>query len=40
MSFLREHGCDEMQGSYFSEPLAEEDFLRLLKSAASGTAAA
>jgi diguanylate cyclase (GGDEF)-like protein len=41
LSFLREHGCDEMQGYYFSEPLAEDQFLRLLQSSvASGTAAA
>jgi len=28
-----------MQGYYFSEPLAEDEFLRLQKSAASGAAA-
>jgi EAL domain-containing protein (putative c-di-GMP-specific phosphodiesterase class I) len=30
-SALREHGCDEVQGYYFSRPLAAvelEDFLR------------
>jgi diguanylate cyclase (GGDEF)-like protein/PAS domain S-box-containing protein len=31
LRFLREHGCDEMQGYYFSKPLAESEFLRLLQ---------
>ena len=31
LSFLREHGCDEMQGYRFSGPLAEDEFLRLLQ---------
>jgi diguanylate cyclase (GGDEF)-like protein len=35
LSFLREHGCDEMQGYCFSEPLAEEEFLRLLQNSAA-----
>ena len=26
MSFLRAHGCDEIQGYYFSRPLAAADF--------------
>jgi EAL domain-containing protein (putative c-di-GMP-specific phosphodiesterase class I) len=26
MSFLRDHGCDEIQGYYFSRPLAVADF--------------
>ena len=30
--FLREHGCDEMQGYYFSRPLAEDAFLKLVQS--------
>ncbi|HEY5292469.1 MAG TPA: EAL domain-containing protein [Burkholderiales bacterium] len=37
LSFLREHGCDEMQGYHFSKPLPEDAFLRLLQdSVASG----
>ena len=28
--FLRDHGCDEMQGFYFSKPLAAADFAELL----------
>lgn len=28
--FLREHGCDEMQGYYFSRPLPPQDALRFL----------
>jgi diguanylate cyclase (GGDEF)-like protein len=31
LSFLREHGCDEMQGYHFSKPLPEDAFLRLLQ---------
>lgn len=29
--FLREHGCDEMQGFLFSPPLPEQECVRLLK---------
>ncbi|MBE0619736.1 MAG: EAL domain-containing protein [Burkholderiales bacterium] len=32
LAFLREHGCDEMQGYYCSGPLPEDAFLRLLRS--------
>jgi EAL domain-containing protein (putative c-di-GMP-specific phosphodiesterase class I) len=28
--FLKAHGCDEMQGFYFSRPLAPEDCARML----------
>jgi diguanylate cyclase (GGDEF)-like protein/PAS domain S-box-containing protein len=28
--FLREHGCDELQGYFFSRPLPERDFLALV----------
>ncbi len=31
MSFLRAHGCDEIQGYYFSRPLRPEDFERRLR---------
>ena len=31
LDFLREHGCDEMQGYYFSRPLAEDAFLALVQ---------
>ena len=31
LEFLREHGCDEIQGYYFSRPLAEEAFLQLVQ---------
>jgi diguanylate cyclase (GGDEF)-like protein len=31
LDFLREHGCDEMQGYYFSRPLAEDAFLTLVQ---------
>ena len=31
MAFLRQHGCDEMQGYYFSRPLAEDAFFALVQ---------
>jgi diguanylate cyclase (GGDEF)-like protein/PAS domain S-box-containing protein len=31
LSFLRERGCDEIQGYYFGRPLPAEDFARLLE---------
>jgi len=31
LDFLREHGCDEMQGYYFSRPLPGSDFVALLQ---------
>jgi diguanylate cyclase (GGDEF)-like protein/PAS domain S-box-containing protein len=31
LTYLREHGCDWVQGYYFSEPLPAEDFSELLK---------
>ena len=31
LDFLRAHGCDEMQGYYFSRPLAEDAFLALVQ---------
>jgi EAL domain-containing protein (putative c-di-GMP-specific phosphodiesterase class I) len=31
LTYLREHGCDWVQGYYFSEPLTAEDFCELLK---------
>jgi diguanylate cyclase (GGDEF)-like protein len=36
MSFLRERGCDEIQGYYFSRPLAAGDLAALLASAPAG----
>lgn len=38
LNFLREHGCDEMQGNHCSEPLAEDAFLRLLQASAGVSA--
>jgi EAL domain-containing protein (putative c-di-GMP-specific phosphodiesterase class I) len=36
LCFLRDHGCDEMQGNYFSKPVPEHELARLvLKDAAS-----
>jgi EAL domain-containing protein (putative c-di-GMP-specific phosphodiesterase class I) len=29
--FLREHGCDEMQGYFFSKPLPEDEFLAFVQ---------
>jgi EAL domain-containing protein (putative c-di-GMP-specific phosphodiesterase class I) len=29
--FLREHGCDQMQGYYFSKPIAADQFAELLR---------
>lgn len=31
IGFLRRHRCDEMQGYFFSHPLAADDFMRLLQ---------
>jgi len=31
LNFLRTHGCDEMQGYYFSKPLPLADFEQLLR---------
>ena len=31
LSYLRAHGCDEMQGFYFSRPLSSQDFEQLLR---------
>jgi len=31
LSYLRRHGCDEMQGYYFSRPLPETDFEAMLR---------
>ncbi|RZT11332.1 PAS domain S-box-containing protein/diguanylate cyclase (GGDEF) domain-containing protein [Duganella sp. CF402] len=31
LSYLRRHGCDEMQGYYFSRPLPEADFEAMLR---------
>ncbi|MGZ3181458.1 MAG: bifunctional diguanylate cyclase/phosphodiesterase [Telluria sp.] len=32
LHYLRRHGCDEMQGYYFSKPLPAADFAQLLRS--------
>ena len=32
LAFLRDNGCDEIQGYYFSRPLAAEDFEKYIKS--------
>lgn len=31
-NFLREHGCDGMQGYYFSKPISADEFAILLDS--------
>ena len=36
LDFLRAHGCDEVQGYYFSKPVPADDFARMLE--ASGAA--
>ena len=36
--FLREHGCDEIQGYYFSKPLPENEFVRLLQDSVAPSA--
>jgi EAL domain-containing protein (putative c-di-GMP-specific phosphodiesterase class I) len=36
--FLRRHGCDTMQGFYFSRPLPADEFTRLLTDDAAGRA--
>ena len=30
-TFLRDHGCDETQGFYFSRPIASDEFAALLR---------
>jgi diguanylate cyclase (GGDEF)-like protein/PAS domain S-box-containing protein len=35
-AFLREHGCNEMQGYFFSKPLAAEQFAQLLREQPTG----
>jgi EAL domain-containing protein (putative c-di-GMP-specific phosphodiesterase class I) len=30
LDFLRDHGCDEVQGYFFSKPVPPEEFERLL----------
>jgi diguanylate cyclase (GGDEF)-like protein/PAS domain S-box-containing protein len=32
LAYLRRHGCDEMQGYYFSRPLPEDEFEAMLRS--------
>jgi EAL domain-containing protein (putative c-di-GMP-specific phosphodiesterase class I) len=39
LCFLRDLGCDEMQGYHFSKPLPEDEFLRLLQNSAGYDAA-
>lgn len=31
IKYLQDHGCDELQGFYFSKPVKSSDFLKLLK---------
>ena len=38
MNFLKENSCDEMQGYYFSKPIAPEDFADLLRKHSTVTA--
>jgi diguanylate cyclase (GGDEF)-like protein/PAS domain S-box-containing protein len=37
LRFLRDHECDEMQGYYFSRPLPENEFFRLLQNSAAAS---
>jgi diguanylate cyclase (GGDEF)-like protein/PAS domain S-box-containing protein len=37
-AFLREHGCDQMQGYFFSKPVLAEEFAALLRSHPQGAA--
>ena len=39
LHFLRDHGCDEMQGYYFSEPVPEHEFVRLVHAGSAAGAA-
>ncbi len=39
LSFLRAHGCDEMQGHYFSKPLPEHEFFLLVQNGVAASAA-
>jgi EAL domain-containing protein (putative c-di-GMP-specific phosphodiesterase class I) len=31
MEYLKQHGCNLIQGYYFSRPVAPEEFIRLLR---------
>jgi len=31
VQFLREHGCDQVQGYYYSTPVRFEDFTNLMR---------
>jgi len=37
-NFLKEHDCDEMQGYYFSKPIASEKFAELLRNRIAASA--
>ena len=39
LHFLRDHGCDEMQGYYFSKPVPEHEFVRLVQAGSTPGAA-
>jgi EAL domain-containing protein (putative c-di-GMP-specific phosphodiesterase class I) len=32
LAFLKQQGCDEIQGYYFSKPVSAEEFTKLLSS--------